>query len=224
MTRKRRAVRKPSGIAGGFRVARTERGFAANQIKIEWPTEQKQIERKILGYFMREFERAGATFLRVEDGGTENLDFLLTLPKGKAYLELMEAVIPEDGQKPHQPGAQWHRPVPYADKVFLGVQKKIDDYGFNHSTPVDLLIYITHEQYAPNPAAIQVLRSYFADRPHPFYYVFFIVPLAEDTTPIHLLFNRDHPLKLMPLDALAECAWVSLPCARLDVHKGPVSG
>lgn len=212
--RKRRSAkvtRKPSGTAGPFRVTRTADGITSGQFKIEWPPEQKKIERKIVGYFVREFEKTGAKFLNIEDGGTEELDFLLTVPGGKMYLELMEAVLPAEGQKPHQTGSQCHRPISYANKIWGEVDKKVTKYGLKHSIPIDLLIYTTHEQYAPNEAAIQVLRRYFLDRQHPFHYVFFIVPLAEELSPMWVLFNRDHPLEPPPVEEMAERWWINVP-------------
>src|SRR5260221_13160945 len=126
----------------------------------------------------------------------------------------MEVVVPGNGQIPYLPGVQFHSPIPYADKVFETIEKKkIRKYGFVHSTPIDLLIYITHEQYAPNGAAIQVLRSYFRDRQHPFEYVFFIVPIAEYLTPISLVFSRDYQFSLPSLAELARRSWFNIPCA-----------
>ena len=211
--------RKPSGTSGSFEVTRAAAGFSGRQKKIYWPSAKEEIEQVIFGFFKREFERAGATFLNAKRGNieghaSEGLDFLLTLPGGEAYLELMEVVSPENGQIPYQPGYQPHRPISYADNIFKKLDsRKIKRYGLKHSTPIDLLMYTTHEQYAPNGDAIQVLRSYFRDRPHPFEYAFFIVPIAEDLTPIYVLFSRDHRFDVPPLEKFEHRMWFNLPGA-----------
>lgn len=186
---------------------------------IQWPTNQKAIEWKILGYFVREFEKNGAKILDVKDGGTEELDFLLTLPGGKAYLELMEAVLPATGI-PFGSGHGHHEPIPYADKIFEGVRKKIAKYGMKHEVPIDLLIYITHEQYNPNDAALWVLRRYFAENQHPFQYVFFLVPIDEVSSQLNVLYTKDHRFELPPLEDLAERSWINLVGAEAKLIKG----
>jgi hypothetical protein len=218
-----KVTRKPSGTAGPFKVTRTAEGAIGHHIKIDWPQDQKDIERRIFGYFRREFEKTGAKFLKIKDGGTKEIDFLLTLPGGQSYLELMEAVVPFAGEIPHQPGSQGHWPIEYADRVFSEVQKKIDKYGFKHKLPLDLLIYTTHEQYRPNEAAIQVLRHYFKDRRHPFHYVFFITPLSEDLSPMWVLFNRDYPREPPPLDDLRGRYWINLPSVGFELKVGQIA-
>ncbi len=225
-SKKRRSAKKPTGKAGPFQVRVKGGAIESGQLRIAWPGSQKDVERKILQYFVREFEKSGAAFLKIEDGGTRELDFLLTLPGGKSYLELMEVVVPPAGAKPHQAGAQSHWPIPYADKVFADVQKKIQKYGLKHQIPIDLLLYITHEQYQPDGSALDVLRNYFQTRPHSFHYVFFLIPLSEDLTPLHVIFNADHVSEPISLEELAGRWWINLPSANweLQVSAGDLIG
>jgi hypothetical protein len=153
----------------------------------------------------------GAKFLSVNDGGITGLDFLLTLPGGKTYLELMEVVAPRKSEIPHQPGQQTHLISNYVDKVFEGVTRKINKYGFRHECPVHLLLYTTHEQYIPSRAAIEMLRAQFKEVRHPFENVFLITPLSEDAAPLVVIFNRDHPIATVTKESLAGHAWISLP-------------
>lgn len=209
---------KPSGTSGPFSVTVSADGTPVGRHeKFAWPTNQKDIERKILDFFVREFERTGAKFLKIEDGGTKDLDFLLTLPGGEVHLELMEIVIPQKGEIPFQPGHRRHEPVPYADAAFAGVQRKIDKYGLKHDVPIDLLLYVTHEQYNPNGAALDVLRRYFLERRHPFQYVFFLVPVAEDFATLYVLFNKDVPFNPPPVDELAQRAWINVVSSEAQI-------
>lgn len=211
-------AKKPSGAIGPIRVGIIDGQHCAEQQKVIWPSDQKEIERKILGFFVREFEKTGAKFLKIEDGGTEELDFLLTLPGGKAWLELMEVVIPKPSNTPFQSGQQCHEPLIYAENIFKAVEeKKIRKYGFNHEIPIDLLLYITHEQYAPNEAAIHALRHFFKEKTHPFNYVFLMLPLAEDLSVLHVIFNMNHPFDIPPLEELADRKWLSLPSSGFTV-------
>lgn len=204
-------AKKPSGITGAFSVTVTEGGeLTGHHDKVNWPSSQKDIERKILGFFMREFEKSDAKFIKIEDGGTEELDFLLTLPGGKVYLELMEAVVPRPKEIPFQSGNRRFEPITYADVVFHEITKKIAKYGLKHEIPIDLLIYLTHEQYNPNNAAINVLRRYLIETEHPFQYVFFLIPHTEDFAVIHVLFNRECPFDPPALAELAESSWVNV--------------
>ncbi|MHA6883084.1 hypothetical protein [Ralstonia pseudosolanacearum] len=202
-------ARKPSGVTGPVRVTVGPDGAHLEHEKIQWPTDQKEIERKILGYFVREFEKTGATILSVKDGGTEELDFLLELPGGSAHLELMEAVVPAD-RVPFQPGHGHYVAGPYAAKVFAGVERKIAKYGLRHEVPIDLLICTTHEQYNPNDAALWVLARRFAETPHPFEYVFFLTPSSETDARMVVLFNKDYAIDLPPLEAVENVSWINL--------------
>jgi hypothetical protein len=204
---------KPTGTSGPVRVSMVAGASRIEQLTIKWPLQQKDIERKIFGYFAREFERLGAKFLHVEDGGLRELDFLLTLPGGKTWLELMEVVVPRKGEIPHRPGQQAHGVPHYVDKVFEGVTRKIRDYGFRHQYPVHLLLYTTHEQYIPSVAAVEMLRIRFKEVRHPFDIVFFITPLAEDATPLTVIFSSDHPIATVASESLASQSWISLPGA-----------
>lgn len=215
---------KPSGVSGPFIATVTEtRQVIAEQLRINWPSTQKEIERKILGYFVREFEKQGAKFLAIEDGGTRELDFLLTLPGGKVHLELMEAILPQHGEIPFQPGNRSYDPIPYGEAIFREVSKKISKYGFSHEIPIDLLIYITHEQYRPNGAAIQVLQRLFLENKHPFQYVFFLIPLAEDLTKLHVLFNKDYPFDPPAFSELKDRSWINLVSSEFQLIQSTVT-
>jgi len=223
----RKALKKPSGTAGPFIIRKGLRAALGAQSKIPWPDTQDGIEWKVFCYFKREVEKiAGGKLGKVTECGgktaaamcgaafvADRPDFLLEVPGGKTYLELMEAVLPDDGQNPHRAGVQWHSPRDYAEKVWKKVNRKIQLYGFRHTIPMDLLIYTTHEQYAPTEAAIQILRDYFEDRPHPFSCVSFIVPLGEDLTPVRGLFLRNRRSQLPHRVESAGRGWVSLPAA-----------
>ncbi|MBB5447879.1 MULTISPECIES: hypothetical protein [unclassified Paraburkholderia] len=217
-------AKKPSGTAGPFTVTVSAEGtIVGQQAKIVWPPDQKEIERKILGFFVREFEKTGAKFLNIQDGGTKDLDFLLTLPGGQVHLELMEVVIPKSGEIPFRPGHRRHQPVPYADAIFEGVQRKIDKYRLNHEVPIDFLLYVTHEQYNPNGAALDVLRRYFLERKHPFECVFFLTPSPEDLVHLNVLFNKDHPFNPPPLSELEKREWINVVASEAQVGTFPNS-
>jgi hypothetical protein len=172
----------------------------------------KAIERKILGYFQREFSKTGAKFLAVKDLGDKGLDFLLTLPGGETYLELMELVAPEIGETPYQHGAQSHTASGYIDKVFHGVERKIAKYGLKHDYPIHLLFYTTHEQYVPSPPGVEMLKIRFKETVHPFENVFLITPLAEDLTPLQV--QAIEFLKKRPKRRLSVCQLQGAPSGR----------
>ncbi len=210
--------KKPTGITGPYKVSINSGQVTGQQEKIAWPSDQKEIERKILEYFIREFEKSGAKFLDVKDGGTKELDFLVTTPNGKAYIELMEVVLADHDQNPYQKGTQVHSVADYARKIFENVKnKKIKKYGFNHQTPIDLLLYVTHEQYSPNESAIQALRHYFKENKHPFSYIFFLTPLAEDLIILQVLFNKDFSFETPPLEELEKNTWINLPSSNAKI-------
>lgn len=203
---------KPSGTIGPMQISASPDGVVAEQLKVLWPTDQKEIERKVLGYFKRELEKQGGKILSIEDGGTTELDFLIETPQGKAWLELMEVVVPRDKNPPFQSGNHRHTALGYADTIWQNVEKKILKYGLKHTVPIDLLLYVTHEQYAPWPAAIYILMHYFKDRPHCFKNVIFIVPTTEDHTPTYVLFALGSPAQdLPPLDELKKNFRIIMP-------------
>lgn len=213
-------AKKPSGTLGPLRVSASVGQASAEHRKVAWPSDQKDVEQKILDLFVRQFERIGAKFLRIEDGGTKDLDFLVTLPGGQAYIELMEVVMPDPPSIPFQTGQQWHEPLTYARSIFKTVEeKKIQKYGFSHKIPIHLLLYITHEQYAPTEAAIHALRHYFTVNKHPFEYVSFLIPLATDACDLRVIFNIDFAFEVPPLEMIAGRRWLSLPASGFSIKK-----
>jgi hypothetical protein len=53
-------TKKPSGTSGAVRRSVGNDGRPKiEHLTIQWPTEQKEIERKTFGFFTREFEKAG---------------------------------------------------------------------------------------------------------------------------------------------------------------------
>lgn len=208
---------KPTVVTGPFRVSVSPDGkLVGAHESINWPTDQKEIERKILGYFIQKMKIEA---LHIEDGGTEHLDFLLTCPRGKIYIELMEAVAPKSGGIPYKPGTQKHDCIEYAEAIFKNVQKKIDKYGFHHAIPIQLLLYVTHEQYVPAHSGYAALRRLFLDRKHPFELVFFIAPLAEDDVELIVIANRDDPVSAPSLAELAGQTWISVPSTEWKVMQ-----
>jgi len=89
--------------------------------------------------------------------------------------------------------------------------------------PIDLLLYVTHEQYKPNEAALEVLRRYFLERAHPFEYVFFLIPSSEDYVSLRVLFNKDQPFNPPPLSELEQCDWINLVASEMQVVTMPDS-
>src|SRR5512138_1889607 len=132
-------AKKPTGFTGSLRIGRNADGAVAELRPVNWPREQSKIELQVLTAFIREFEKYGAAVLGIEPRGTQDLDFLLTLPGGKAYLELMEIVVPRDGELPYQSGNHSYFALPYANKVYSGIQRKAEKYGDRHEIPIDLL-------------------------------------------------------------------------------------
>ena len=215
---------KPTGLTGPLRVARTESGVVAELLAVGWPKDQAQIERKILTAFIREFERFGAKVYEMEAGGTEDLDFLLTLPGGKSYLELMEIVAPRKGELPYQAGNHSYEALEYAEQVYSGIQRKADKYGFRHALPIDLLLYFTHALYSPSEWGELALRRFLLDRKHPFHYVFLIKSIDDETAELRVLFNHDYPSPAPEIAELRDKRWVTFDLMSGSVmHRAPIS-
>ncbi|MFS2107887.1 hypothetical protein [Ralstonia sp. Ralssp135] len=202
-------ARKPSGVTGPVRMSVGPEGPRLDHITIQWPADQKGIERKILEYLLRDWKKNGVPLPKVTDGGTEELDFLLEYPRGKAHMELMEAVVPPQ-KLPFQGGHAWFEAGPYADRVFAGVRRKIAKYGLRHEVPIDLLLYTTHEQYNPTDAALWALARRFADVPHPFEFVYFVTPFADDDGRVDLLYNKDIPRSFPPSSEFETARWLRI--------------
>lgn len=215
-------ARKPTGVTGPVRVTATPSGPRLDHLTIRWPTDQKAIERKILDYFLRFLAERKIVVSRVIDGGTEELDFLVEYPGGKAHLELMEAVLPEE-KVPFQSGHRWFVAGKYADQVFAGVKRKIAKYGLRHEVPIDLLIYTTHEQYSPADSALWALAKRFADTEHPFEMVYFVVPFADDDARVVLVHNKNDPRTFPPAEQFEEATWLRIVGseARLETNIQP---
>jgi hypothetical protein len=201
---------KPSGTTGPIKMTHNSSQVISISLeKIVWETNQKGIEKQILQFFIRD-NKEYKEFLSYEDGGTEELDFLIKTPKEKFYLELMEAVAPEDPKKLFQQGNQFHKAVDYVDKVFAGVERKIKKYGLKHKVPIELLIYTTHEQYNPNVSAIELLKHKFSDIIHPFRKVFFLTPIASDFSDVNILFNQEIMVELKSYEQFKNSGWGSI--------------
>lgn len=212
-------AKKPSGTTGFISVDHTgSHTFHAN----EWPTEQKEIERKILSLFKTELEASGGKILSIKDGGTKELDFLLETPQGLAHLELMEIVFRGGKGSPFTPGHGYHAPMEYAQQVFGEVKKKIDKYGMRHEVPIDLLLYITHQKFLPIEAAIWALRRRFFYEAHCFQYVFLLTP-GPPSAQVRVLFSKDTLFELPPIEAIRNKGWVNLDFNEAEQGEGSIS-
>jgi hypothetical protein len=179
---------------------------------IEWPAKRKEVERKVLGYFVREIERTGAQVLYWKDSGAANLGFLLTLPEGKAWLALLEALAPDLGQTPLRAGMERHDCIDYAQGVFTGVRELSARYEVEDEFAAGLLLYVTREQDRPGDPGIAALRRMFLDRKHPFESAFFLVPLTEEHAVLSVLYDMHASMHDVP--SLAELQgkdWTPLP-------------
>lgn len=216
---------KRSGIIGPFVTTSDGTGnMAGSQNKFVWPTDQKAIENLVLDYFLREREKVGVVIFSRQDGGIHDLDFRLKLSDGIVDLELMEVVIRSGKEIPFQPGFGTHVAGEYADIIFEQVQKKIDKYGSNHEIPIDLLLYVTHEQYLPNNSALDVLRIYFRDKHHNFRRVYFIVPAAQEFCSLYELYSQGVTLNLPLLDEVKNVRWINAVSSEMKViENGSVS-
>jgi SEC-C motif len=215
---------KPSGTIGPFVVKSDGKGNVEGSLdKFVWPTEQKAIENLVLDLFLSEREKAGVTVLTRQDGGTHDLDFRLKLSDGLIDLELMEVVIRSGKQIPFQSGHGTYTAREYADAVFAQIQKKIDKYGAGHEIPIDLLLYVTHEQYLPSLKALDVLRIYFRDKQHDFRRVYLIVPLTHKTCSLHELYINNVTLVLPPLEAIADVPWANMVSSEAKTDHGGIS-
>lgn len=211
-------AKKPTGFTGSLLIGRNSEGVFAKLNPIQWPSDQASIELKILGMFIREFERSGARILGVQPGGTKELDFKLKLPGGDCYLELAEVVLPNTKEVPFQAGNRSFGAIEYANAVYSMVERKTRKYGLRNEIPIDLLLYTTHSQYAPAEPGVLALRRVLLEQPHSFHYVFMLCCLPEDGAVLQVLFNKDHPLSAPPLEELKDARWISF-----DITKGTVT-
>lgn len=215
---------KRSGTIGPFVVTSDGKGNVEGSLdKFVWPTEQKAIENLVLDLFLLEREKAGITMLTRQDGGTHDLDFRLKLSDGLVDLELMEVVIRSGKQIPFQSGHGTYTVSEYADAVFAQIQKKIDKYGVNHEVPIDLLLYVTHEQYLPSLKTLDVLRIYFRDKQHDFRRVYLIVPMTHKFCRLHELYINNVTFDLPPLEAIANVRWVNMVSSEAKTDHGGIS-
>ena len=90
-----------------------------------------------------------------------------------------------------------------------------------HETQIQLLIYRTHEQYAPFQSAIQILMHYFKDknRPHPFEFVYFLNPITDDFCELITIFNRYSPVNPIPMKDLVNNFSISLPAVNFSIYE-----
>ncbi len=132
--------KKPTGIVGPTKITALPNNQALKtHEKKSWPEDQKQIEDIISDIFVNEWRKLGVEISK-DSGGTEDLDYLLTMPnKNKSYLELMEALTPLPGEKPFSPGTQTHHAKEYVDKIYGVIDKKTNLYGFKHLWPIEEL-------------------------------------------------------------------------------------
>lgn len=215
---------KRSGTIGPFVVTSDGKGNVDGKLtKFAWPTDQKTIENLVLDFFLREREKTGVTIITRQDGGTHDLDFRLKLSDGLVDLELMEVVIRSGKQIPFQSDFGSYVAGEYADVVFSEIQKKIDKYGANHKVPIDLLLYVTHEQYLPSDKALDVLRIYFRDKAHNFRRVYLIVPTTPEFCSLYELYGYDVAFDLPPLEAIANSRWVNMVSSEAKADNKGIS-
>jgi hypothetical protein len=214
-------AKKPSGVIGPLTIKSGPEGAIATRERIDWGTTQIDAETRVLEYFKGFIEGIGGKILDAQHGGTEDLDFLVTMPRGKVYVEMMEAVVTPKGERPFKSANHSFKAIEYAESVFEGVQRKIDKYGFRHEIPLWLLIYTTHDHYSPANVGFQALTRLFLDRKHPFELVAFVSPIDNAKAKVRTLFSADEPIDAPTLEDLKDAMWITFDLDRGTVTSTP---
>lgn len=100
-------------------------------------------------------------------------DFTVATPDGVRDLELTE-LAPLRG--PYESAATRRTHGEAADMIVDAVMKKAAKRPAATTTPLVLLVYVTHFAFNPSPTAIRLACHYLGSKPHPFERVFLFCP------------------------------------------------
>lgn len=220
------APKKPTGEIGPI----TFRSVEAGSAKLSWdrvafPKDKAEIERFVCQLFVDTIARHGMMVLEATPLPESDFDFVLKLPGGEVYLDLVELVRPTGGN-PYQVKQQEVNVYGLAEQLLGVVLTKSQHYRAHGSVPRHLLVYITHWMFAPNKNVIRLVQHWLGTNRHVFENVFFFSPLDSSEGDVRVLFPaKPDPLEGRTPDSLRDERYVLLDPAKFRAAgRGSESG
>lgn len=173
--------KKPTGQQGFYRVEVQADGVSTGAFKREFLGHEKEkIESAVADKFVEAWAAVGVSVRALPSRQENDLDFTLETPGGSVKLELTELVfLPPEKGSPYRKGEHFTSTFgEAADRLIATIAHKAKHYTAG-SQPIHLLVYATHEVFAPVDGVIRLVqyRLQKGELEHPFENIFFLEDL-----------------------------------------------
>ena len=175
--------KKPTGQQGFYRIEVQADGASTGTFMREFlGHEKEQIESAVADKFVEAWAANGVSVRALPSRKENDLDFTLETSRGSVKLELTELVFPSATKgSPYRKGEAFTYTFgEAADRLIATIAHKAKHYTVGRQ-PIHLLIYTTHEVFAPVEGVIRLVQ-YRLEKgvlEHPFENIFFLEDLPD---------------------------------------------
>ncbi|WP_421445740.1 hypothetical protein [Agrobacterium tumefaciens] len=173
--------KKPTGQQGFYRVEVQADGVSTGTFMREFLGDEKEkIESAVADKFVEAWAAMGVPVSALPNRKENDLDFTLETPGGSVKLELTELIFPAPAKgSPYREGEAFTSTFgEAADRLVATIAHKAKHYTVG-TQPIQLLVYATHEVFAPVEEVIRLVQYRLANGvlKHPFESIFFLEDL-----------------------------------------------
>lgn len=170
--------KKPTGQQGFYRVEAQADGNSTGTFMREFlGNDKERIEATIAEKFVEAWAADGVAVRALPSRQENDLDFTLETPGGSVKLELTELIFPAPAKgSPYREGEAFKSTYgEAADRLIATIAHKAKHYTIG-TQPIHLLVYATHEVFAPVEGVIRLVQYRLAKGmlKHPFENIFFL--------------------------------------------------
>ena len=157
-------MKKPTGKSGPISAKITKSGeFTASFEKIQFPDDKDEIESYVVSCFVDSGKEKFGKYFFISDpkkNTLDDFDFLVTTPKGNAYLELMEIAPLELYRGGYKDAPNCIDRYDISKFVHSKILEKSEKYPNKLSKELYLLLYVTDYKFSLSDVSRHIL-SYF---------------------------------------------------------------
>ncbi len=174
--------RKPTGKNGLVRMSFSPKRSLAEFQPIEFPTTKEEIEKLIVGGFLKAAKEQNLLDNSVEEkqNQLDDFDFTLSTAFKEKSLELMEIAPLENLSGSYKSAPTSYKPYDFADYIFKKLMGKSDRYSGSTGSGLILLMYITDWRFVLNEMVITLLEYWSLHKQHSFERIYCYSPITSD--------------------------------------------
>jgi hypothetical protein len=214
--------RKPTGSTGSFKATVQGDGSVIGAFeKIQLPAQKDAIESFVLEKYVEAINTGHRVIASYVQNPENHFDFTLTAINGSEhFVDLVEFVLPAANGSPYAAVGDWISHKEVADGLVETVNRKSAHYGRAGTTPIHLLVYITHYRFKPSEEAVRLAQHRLNKRRHSWASVQLITLRSQSEVRMRPLFPVDgDPLDGNTPESFQDLRYLMLDAAEFKMDR-----